>query len=308
MEVWEDLGEATGRAKRIFVEHILLKMASNNRLDVVSVNNKENNTVDHVENSEDDLLFSSSVLSESMKEEVFKAMLAPQDEDVISDGAEDVQDEFDLVVEGVEDMRIVAGLPASPTAHASSTSSTSINSSSDETKSPSLQEQLFSFVLEDTTWDLSIHEAPRSLIRDLKVVFRDALKQHKFNPADFKVVPTVQKTLLSTLAVNEETAKIKDDCLERFVRLAERFAEATKAKGYWADFTDPCCGLPMLSNGNTVYPDINGLVRLRNFPTFAAGGCHVALHPSWGECMYPATMFTNAPMDVVVKIVESILP
>ncbi|GBG29965.1 Methylmalonic aciduria and homocystinuria type D protein, mitochondrial [Hondaea fermentalgiana] len=226
-----------------------------------------------------------SVLSDAIKEEVLRAMLEPQEDD----GSQETT---------CNDSATKANSPGPGTHEICN---------NEESKSLAPQEHLFQFNLDDAAWDLSVHEAPKAVVRDLKVVFRSAIKEHKFDPARFKVVPTVQRTSLSTLAINEETAKEKDICLERFARLAERFCDALEARGFWADYTDPCCGLPMRSNGNTVYPDIQGLVRLRNFPTSAVGACHVALHPSWGECMYPATMFTVAPMETVVEVVDSIL-
>jgi hypothetical protein len=55
----------------------------------------------------------------------------------------------------------------------------------------------------------------------------------------------------------------------------------------------------MRSGGNAVYPEISGLEKARRFQTTNAGMCRVALHPDFGANMYPATMFTTAPVNVI---------
>lgn len=71
-------------------------------------------------------------------------------------------------------------------------------------------------------------------------------------------------------------------------------------QGYWADYIDPCSGLPMVhKDGNNVYGEVQGLVTLLGYHTQNAGCCKIVLHPVWGTSVYPASMFSKAPMDAV---------
>jgi hypothetical protein len=73
--------------------------------------------------------------------------------------------------------------------------------------------------------------------------------------------------------------------------------------GYWADYIDPCSGLPMLTlNCNKVYSEVDGMEILLNYKAYNAGFCKVLQHPTWGSAVYPATMFCYAPRQVVAEI------
>lgn len=37
-----------------------------------------------------------------------------------------------------------------------------------------------------------------------------------------------------------------------------------------------------------------------------AGCCKVLLHPQWGSAVYPATLFTTAPVAIVVQKLNSL--
>jgi len=162
------------------------------------------------------------------------------------------------------------------------------------------------FVLEGIETECSVNVAPRLMKRELESILRAAIENRDLDPKELVVVPTIQKTKMGILDWNEEVAKEKDDCLERFERFARKLCSELERRGFWADFADPCSGLPMLSGGNTVYSEVHGLSKIRGFPTANAGGCRIALHPEWGDKMYPATIFTIAPVDVVKAEVEKL--
>jgi len=37
----------------------------------------------------------------------------------------------------------------------------------------------------------------------------------------------------------------------------------------------------------------------------ALGCLQILLHPIWGSAVYPATMFTTAPLDTLLKAIEA---
>lgn len=62
--------------------------------------------------------------------------------------------------------------------------------------------------------------------------------------------------------------------------------------------------LQMLADGRgAVFSEVDCFASMLRFPVADAGGCRIVLHPSWGSRFYPATMFTTAPLDVLVRAV-----
>ncbi|KAI7842746.1 hypothetical protein COHA_003674 [Chlorella ohadii] len=97
----------------------------------------------------------------------------------------------------------------------------------------------------------------------------------------------------------------KDRLLERFVEFAKVVCERLVAAGHWADYIDPCSGLPMVHRGtNAVYGEVEALVTLLGYKTQNAGCCKIILHPRWGSSVYPASMFAKAPLEAVQQAIE----
>ena len=96
----------------------------------------------------------------------------------------------------------------------------------------------------------------------------------------------------------DEVEKEKDFCLERFAEFGAAVCAELRAAGHWADYIDPCSGLPMLTKGcNKVYDEVTGMQLLLRFASQNAGCCKILLHPTWGSAVYPATLFTTAPFE-----------
>mmetsp|Transcript_8833 Transcript_8833/g.12417 ORF Transcript_8833/g.12417 Transcript_8833/m.12417 type:complete len:166 (-) Transcript_8833:64-561(-) len=85
---------------------------------------------------------------------------------------------------------------------------------------------------------------------------------------------------------------------------AIEFCRKIKDLGYWADLIDPCSGLPMLSGGNKVYSEVDGMQLVLKYQVMNAGFCSVLIHPRWGSSVYPASCFSNAPPSVILSMLE----
>lgn len=76
---------------------------------------------------------------------------------------------------------------------------------------------------------------------------------------------------------------------------------------YWADLVDPCSGFPALgASGGTVYCEVDAMQMLLRYPMTQAGFCNILRHPSWGTHIYPASIFTNAPLPVLMAAIDTV--
>ncbi|KAK3804591.1 MAG: hypothetical protein J3Q66DRAFT_362244 [Benniella sp.] len=151
------------------------------------------------------------------------------------------------------------------------------------------------------TLEYSIHISPRRMTRDLATVFPNK------DLSNLLVVPTFQKCHHDMVSWDTEIAKEKDDRLEDFVRWSTALHQGLERQGYWSDMTDPASGFPSFSErGRDVYPDVEGCQLLLKYDFQNAGCCKILLHPAWGSKIYPATFFTTAPVEVLLKAVDEL--
>jgi len=108
--------------------------------------------------------------------------------------------------------------------------------------------------------EISVHTLPKQLQREFHHVFPesnlpldDILTQHDgadggaTATAEFLALPTNQHAREDLVAMGEKIEREKDRLLNVFMQFARALCERIVAAGYWADFIDPCSGLPMLT-------------------------------------------------------------
>lgn len=159
-----------------------------------------------------------------------------------------------------------------------------------------------------------MHTLPKALMREFRHVFGDSyLHPDQDDSGDMKVddnrdllaIPTNQRARQDLVAIGDEIEAEKDRLLNVFIEFGEDLASKLRDRGYWADYIDPCSGLPMLStNRNKVYSEVDGMECLLNYKSYNAGFCKILTHPVWGSAVYPATMFAHAPASVVLEVLN----
>eukprot|EP00127_Corallochytrium_limacisporum_P000496 Clim_evm25s14 gene=Clim_evmTU25s14 len=149
-------------------------------------------------------------------------------------------------------------------------------------------------------WNVCI--CPKSFHEYLRYVFvgRD--------PKNIHIIPTFQPCKNDMVGIGINVDDEKDERLEDFRHWADLAIEEFKAMGYWGDLTDPCSGMPVYSQSNSYYPDVNGAELLLRYTTFSTGCCKVLSHPKWGTKVYPATLFTDAPLEVIDEVLRNLNP
>jgi len=119
-------------------------------------------------------------------------------------------------------------------------------------------------------------------------------------------VPTFQQTVVDLVAYGGDQDVEKDRCLEAFFAFAKPLCQELQKQGFFADFIDPCSGLPMLTpNTQKVFDEVQSAQVLMSYHTMNTGCCKVLLHPVWGSSVYPATLFTTAPVAELVRALEA---
>lgn len=142
--------------------------------------------------------------------------------------------------------------------------------------------------------EYSVHEVPRAHRDEVKSVFPGT------DLTGLLIIPTCQHSRCDLISVGPDVDNEKDFLLERFMEWAKRVCGRLIAQGHWADYVDPCSGLPMMTKVNAgVYSEVGGLVSLLGYAFQNAGCCKVLLHPRWGSSVYPASMFTKAPLRAI---------
>ncbi|KAG5182569.1 methylmalonic aciduria and homocystinuria type D protein [Tribonema minus] len=147
---------------------------------------------------------------------------------------------------------------------------------------------------------VSVHTCPRALQRELTHVFRGT----GVDLTGCLAVPTNQKAGTDLVNMGSDVDIEKDRLLNVFVDFAAWLCSTLREQGFWADYIDPCSGLPMLSGGNKVYSEVEGMQLLLQYQVMNAGMCRVLLHPTWGSHVYPASCFTTAPIEAVERVLE----
>ena len=154
--------------------------------------------------------------------------------------------------------------------------------------------------------EYSLHAAPRAFRRELPLVFAER-GEAIGKDESLHVLLLMQHAKHDLLGMTPDVAAEKDRLLEQHMRLADPLCRILRGRGFWADYTDPASGQPVLAAaGPSIYPDLSGFVRMLKYPTFDAGGCRVCTHPQWGTNCYPSTVFFSAPPALADAIFQMI--
>ncbi|KAF1332141.1 Mitochondrial protein, partial [Globisporangium splendens] len=150
-------------------------------------------------------------------------------------------------------------------------------------------------------FEVSVHECPKLLLRELKHVFPAQFERKQPAGQATLAVLTCQRSLMDLSQFGVDADKEKDRLLETFVEFAQQVSSKLIEHSYWADFIDPCSGLP----SNKVYSEVDGVEVLLRYRCNSAGMCKILIHPSWGAAVYPASLFTNAPYELVREVIAN---
>ncbi len=120
-----------------------------------------------------------------------------------------------------------------------------------------------------------------------------------------RVVLLLQQSNISLREFNTEVIQEKDRLRANFLRWGTSLIFALRDRGYNSDLFDPRDGYPLLAQKGECPLDDNATVKaLLNYPVESYEGCSLIAHPTWGDKVYPATIVTSAPQDIVEALIE----
>jgi hypothetical protein len=156
-----------------------------------------------------------------------------------------------------------------------------------------------------STFELSIHMPGIAFKKELPTVFPQLLN---INKNCLLIVPTFQKCRYDLTRTSMESNWERNLLLAYFLQFGKEFTAACYKHGcLWADFTDPMDGLPVCGQrGSSIYPDVEGIVRLLKYPMIQVGACSVIHHPRWQTNCYPGTLFVVGSVQTVKKALAEI--
>ena len=102
-------------------------------------------------------------------------------------------------------------------------------------------------------FEASVHFLPRTVAAEVAIILPTVQA-----PTGLVAVLTAQKSLYELVEWGDEVAKEKDALLERFVAWASKLCQLLMGQGYFADYIDPCSGLPANTDGNKIYGEVDG--------------------------------------------------
>lgn len=159
-------------------------------------------------------------------------------------------------------------------------------------------------------FEISVHPCPKALYREAQFVF--PFMQNKIDESinwenSLLVLPTCQRAREDLVKIGPEIEAEKDRLLETFMNFSKQLCELliNHDNKYWADYIDPCSGLPMITpDCNKIYSEVDGIQVCLQYKTMNCGCCKVLLHNEWGSSVYPASIFTNAPSNIVFEVMK----
>lgn len=120
------------------------------------------------------------------------------------------------------------------------------------------------------------------------------------------LIPTLQKAAVALDSYGDPQELEKNRLQSVFFEWVALLKAQLDRTGHWLDATDPATGAALYGRPAALYSDVPPMARLLRYRTLDCGGCTILLHPQWRSSVYPATVFTTAPFDVVVNALKAV--
>ncbi|KAI9592736.1 hypothetical protein BDF19DRAFT_450749 [Syncephalis fuscata] len=159
-----------------------------------------------------------------------------------------------------------------------------------------------------TEFEYSVHGTNGAMHDELTRVFpfeQLSATERDTRRSNLKIIMTFQRCRNDLVGIGPQVELEKDERLETFFQMAEYIHYQLNSRGYWVDFTDPSSGYPVYSpRGSTYFPDVVATEILLGYDVLWTGCCKVLVHPRWDAKVYPASLFTDAPIEDIQQVID----
>jgi Methylmalonic aciduria and homocystinuria type D protein len=119
------------------------------------------------------------------------------------------------------------------------------------------------------------------------------------------VLVVLQSASCDLIVRNRLTELQKQSLRHQFLRWGGAIANQLHQQGYLADMFDPKTGLPTFSKpGSLGLDDVAVVQACLGYDVLQAQGCHLILHPEWGNAVYPSVIVSSAAPKVVNQVIQ----
>lgn len=114
----------------------------------------------------------------------------------------------------------------------------------------------------------------------------------------------------SSISLKNSTSKViqeKNRLRAEFIRFGCNLIFNLRELGYQSDLFDPRTGHPLLAERGIILDD-NAVARaLLNYSVISYRQCSLLIHPEWGARVYPSTIVTSAPLNLLESLIEGVM-
>lgn len=103
-----------------------------------------------------------------------------------------------------------------------------------------------------------------------------------------------------------EAEREKHRLRAKFIYFGRALIFALQEQGYQGDLFDPRTGYPLFSRQGISLDDNAVAKALLNYPVVSYRQCSLLIHPAWGDRVYPSTIVTSAPQNIIVQTIGQI--
>lgn len=120
------------------------------------------------------------------------------------------------------------------------------------------------------------------------------------------IILVLQKSQFPLENSSQEIEQEKDYLRSRFLRFGCNVVFELRDAQYPSDLFDPRNGYPLLSRcGEITLSDITIVRDVLGFKVIKQK-CSLLIHPQWGTAIYPSTIVTSAPLEVIKPLLKLI--
>jgi Methylmalonic aciduria and homocystinuria type D protein len=116
----------------------------------------------------------------------------------------------------------------------------------------------------------------------------------------------LQPTAIPLVPQTAATEAHKQALRQRFLDFGQGLVHQLRQQGHLADLFDPATGLPLTSRSGC-YPldDVAVVSACLGYNTAIVANCHLLIHPTWGQAVYPATVVSSATATTMAAVIET---